>query len=53
MLRAELGDNLANLGDALEGVKVRCARQGFAYPEGDRLNAAVHAVERALLRRAS
>lgn len=51
MLRAEWCVD-GSLADALEGVKVRCARQGFAYPEGDRLDAAVQAVER-VIRKAS
>jgi hypothetical protein len=42
MLRDELAVT-ASLADAIEGVKVRCARQGFAYPDGDRLDGAVMA----------
>jgi len=50
MLRAELAEE-ASLANAIEGVKVRCARQGFAYPDGAQLDAAIQAVERATTKR--
>jgi hypothetical protein len=45
MLRAELGND-PQFADAIEGVKVRLVRQGFAYPDGDQLDRAVQSVER-------
>jgi hypothetical protein len=45
MLSTEL-DADPSVANAIEGTKARCARQGFAYPDGDRLDAAVQAVAR-------
>jgi hypothetical protein len=45
MLHTELNDG-ATLADAIEGTKQRCAQQGFVYPDGDRLDAAIQAVAR-------
>jgi len=50
MLSAELAA-APSFANAIEGVKVRLARQGFAYPTGARLDSAIHAVERVRLRR--
>jgi hypothetical protein len=46
MLHAELAADPSSIANAIEGVKVRCARQGFTYPAGDRLDAAIHAITR-------
>jgi len=51
MLRAEFAADPSSLANAIEGVKRRCARQGFAYPDGARLDAAIQAVDRATRRK--
>jgi hypothetical protein len=54
--RAELDAEQANTGasyaDWIEGMKIRLARQGFAYPPGEALAGAIEAVEHARRRRA-
>jgi hypothetical protein len=45
MLAAELADD-PSIANALEGVKVRLVRQGYAYPANDHLDRAVQSLER-------
>ncbi len=54
MAHAEIdADPRGMYADWIEGVKVRLARQGFAYPTGDALDSAFASVERARERRAA